>query len=145
MHELAKVYAKNKFIITNKVTGPKDIKKVVYVIEVNINIASTIWYREYFEEIANILVGFVEVRKEAVYQKDYISRVLVIYSVLSQSETVDRKLMDIEFWDSNNIRHLLFKEIDTNNRLGTLYSNNLENTDAKWKVLENMSINDVVK
>jgi len=39
--------------------------------------------------------------------------------------------MDIEFWDSNNIRHLLFKEIDTNNRLGTLYSNNLENTDAK--------------
>ena len=95
------------------------------------NIASTIWYREYFEEIANILVGFIEVRKEAVYQKDYISRVLVIYSVLSQSETVDRKLMDIEFQNSNNIRHLLFKEIDTNNRLGTLYSNNLEITYAK--------------
>jgi len=132
-------------IITNKVTGPKDIKKVGYVIGVNINIASTIRYREYFEEIANILVGFVEVRIEAVYQKDYISRVLVIYSILSQSETVDRKLMNIEFWDSNNIRHLLFKETDTNNRLGTLYSNNLENTDAKWKVLENMSINDVVK
>ena len=50
---------------------------------------------------------------------------------MSQSETVDRKLIDIEFWDSNNIRHLLFKETDTNNRLGTLYSNNLEITYAK--------------
>ena len=47
--------------------------------------------------------------------------------------------------DGNHIKNELFREINANVRLGTLYSNNLRNIDAKFKVLIDVNVNDIVE
>ena len=94
--------------------------------------------------MAEISKGVIEVRKKVVYQKDYKARVLVMYYVLSQYESIDQKLMKLEFWDRENTRYTSFKVIDTNVYLGTFHLNNLINIDTKYKVLENMNVHNMI-
>ena len=54
--------------ITNKVIRMEYTKKVGFIIRINIKISSAKWYKEYIEEVANILKEVIKVRKEIVYQ-----------------------------------------------------------------------------
>jgi hypothetical protein len=66
---------------------------------------------------------------------------LVIYSVLSRSKIIDKKLMNENCWDSNYTKYVFFKETDSDIRLGTLYSNNAKNMEEKFKILKNTNAN----
>ena len=54
--------------------------------------------------------------------------------------------MALKLWDRSYTRYVLFKETSVNDRLGTLYANNIININskAKYKVLEDVSINQIV-
>ena len=49
--------------------------------------------------------------------------------------------METVFWDRNNTHYASFKETDMDIKLGLLYSNNMKNSDVKYKVLEELNVN----
>ena len=53
-------------------------------------------------------------------------------------------MIEVDFWDRESIKHMLFKVTDANIRWGTLYSNNLACIDAKYEVLEDMNIHNII-
>ena len=76
------------------------------------------------------------------YQKNYKAKVLVIYCVLSQSKTIDKKLVQKILWDRNYTKYVSFWETYPNIRLGTLYLNNIKNVKGKYEVLEKVLVID---
>ena len=47
--------------------------------------------------------------------------------------------------NKENTQYVLFKEINPETRLGTIHYNNAKNIEEKFKVLENININNKVK
>ena len=70
--------------ITTKLTDLEHTKKIGYSSRINIKLASISWYKKKIEEQLDISEGIIKVRKEVVYQQNYKSKCLVIYSILSQ-------------------------------------------------------------
>jgi len=85
----------------------------------------------------------IKVKRETVFQQRYNLKVLIIYSVLLRAEEVDKVLITLKLWDGSYTKYIWFKGTSTNNRLGTLYANNMININskAKYEVLEDISIN----
>ena len=106
---------------------------------------SVIWYWEYIEVLINIPPGVIEIRKETAYQKNYKTKVLVIYYVLLQNKLVDYEFVNEKLWNWGYTKYISFKEIDSNLRLGIFHTNNIRNIEGKFEVLENISIIDLVK
>ena len=69
---------------------------------------------------------------------------MVIYSVLSQSEIIDEKLIKSKIWNRDKTKYMLFKETNPKTQLGSIHSNNVKNIRGKFKVLEDANINDTV-
>ena len=123
-----------------KLTRVEYMKKIGFVEGINYRIALTKQYKEYLEIIGDIEEGVIEIKKEWVYQQGYRSKVLVVYSVLSQSEKVDYQLMNNSLQDSDYTKYVSFKNIDPKVQLGMLYSNNLVEVKEKYEVLEGVSV-----
>ena len=115
----------NKTSLLMKLTRVEYMKKIGFVEGINYRIALTKQYKEYLEIIGDIEEGVIEIKKEWVYQQGYRSKVLVVYSVLSQSEKVDYQLMNNSLQDSDYTKYVSFKNIDPKVQLGMLYLNNL--------------------
>ena len=90
--------------------------------------------------IGDIEEGVIKVKKKWIYQQNYKSKVLVVYCILSQSKIVNEPLKNNNLWDGDYTKYVSFKTIDLNVRLGMLHSNNLIDVNAKYKVLEGVSI-----
>ena len=86
----------------------------------------------------------IEIKKETVYQNNYKLRVLVIYSVLLRAEEIDNQLIEMNLWEGNHTRYVLFKATNADIRLGALYTNNMVNIRDKYEILENVSVNQLV-
>ena len=83
-------------------------------------------------------------RKETIYQNNYKPKILTIYSVLSRAKEVDKELMTLNLWDSKYTRYVLFKETSVEIKLGPLYANNIINIKLKFKILEDLLVNQLV-
>ena len=70
-------------------------------------------------------------------------KVLVVYSVLSQSEKADYELMNNSLWDRDYLKYVLFKNTELKVWLGILHLNNLVEVKEKFEVLEGVSAIDV--
>ena len=88
--------------------------------------------------------GIVEVRKEVIYQKNYKSKYLVIYSIQSLWKQIDEQLQIASFQSGQHTKYISFKYTSPDIKLGTLHSNNISNIVAKYEVLYNININDKV-
>jgi len=99
---------------------------------------SWVHYRDPFEDSIS--------KRETVFQQRYNSKVLIIYSILSKAEEIDKALMALKLWDRLHMRYVLFKGTSVNDRLGTLYTNNIININskAKYKVLEDVPFNQII-
>ena len=53
--------------------------------------------------------------------------------------------MQSKTWNSENTQYVLFKEINPETRLHIIHSNNIKNIEGKFKVLENININNKEK
>ena len=104
----------------------------------------TKWYCKYIEEIIEIDQDVIKVRKETVYKKGYRLKVLVEYSVASQSQ-VDERLIEVKFWNEQNIKCISFKYIDVDIRLEILHSNNISDIKAKYEILEDKNASDLIE
>ena len=100
----------NKIRVTIKVTIPEHIKRVGLFIRINNKISSAKWYKKQIEDLIVIQDRTIEVRKEQVYQKNYKSKYPVVYLILLQSKKVDHILIEIVFWNGNNINISLLKK-----------------------------------
>ena len=49
---------------------------------------------------------------------------------------MDKKLIDITLWDRNITKYVSFREVNSQSKLGVLYTNNIHNINAKYEVLE---------
>ena len=107
-------------------------------------ISSEKWYQKYIENKAGIEKGKIEIRKEFVYQQGYSSKVLVIYCITAESESMDIKLMEMKLWNGTHTKYISFKRTDRKVKLGTLHFNNMKNVEARYEVLENMNVLDNV-
>ena len=54
-------------------------------------------------------------------------------------------LMNQVFWDRDYTIYMLFRGTDVKTRLGMLHTNNLFNSDAKFEILESISIYNIIK
>ena len=61
----------------------KHIKRIAFTTGINVRLLSTKWYRKKIKKMLNIIKGTIEIRKETVYQKNYKSKYLIIYYILS--------------------------------------------------------------
>jgi len=86
----------------------------------------------------------IKIKKETVYQNNYKSRVLVIYSVLLRVEEINNQLMEMSLWEGNHTRYVSFKATNADIRLGALYTNNMVNIRDKYEILDNVSVNQLV-
>ena len=50
---------------------------------VNIKLGSTLCYKKYIENKLNLPKGIIKVRKEVIHQKNYKSKLCVVYAILS--------------------------------------------------------------
>ena len=62
---------------------------------------------------------------------------------LLQSEVVDEVLRNNNLWDRDYTKYVSFKVTDPNVRLGMIHSNNLIDINAKYEVLEGVSVIDI--
>ena len=69
---------------------------------------------------------------------------MVIYCVISQWEVMDRILIDIKLWNRDVIKYISFQEVDSQTKLGALHANNMNDSQAKYEVLEGVKVYDVV-
>ena len=86
----------------------------------------------------------IEIKKETVYQNNYKLRVLVIHSILLRAEEIDNQLMEMSLWEGNHTRYVSFKATNANIRLGALHTSNMVNIREKYKILENVLVNQLV-
>ena len=93
----------------------------------------------------NITKGIVEIRKETVYQKNYESKCLVIYCILSTWEEINQQLQNCQFQSGKYAKYVFFKNTNLEIKLGTLYVNNLNNIQVKYEVLHNISVVETIK
>ena len=54
-------------------------------------------------------------------------------------------MQGLNLWDRNYTKYVSFKDTNTDIRLGALHANNMINTKSKFKILENVSVNQLVK
>ena len=53
---------------------------------------------------------------------------------------MDTKLMENKIWNGNQAKFIYFKRANSELKLGTSYVNNMKNVEARYEVLENMSV-----
>ena len=76
--------------ITTKTIGPEHTRKVGFLTGVHLKIALVPQYRDQLKEELELEDDVIELRKEIVYQNNYKSKVLAIYSILSRADNVDQ-------------------------------------------------------
>ena len=95
---------------------------------------------KYVEKELRIEEGKAETKKEFVRQQGHKSKVLVIYCVTAEIESMDVKLMEMKLWNETHAKCVSFKRTNSEVKLGTLHFNNMKNVEARYEVLENMNV-----
>ena len=67
----------------------------------------------------------------------------MIYAVLLQRETIDRMMRNFTIGDGIQGRYIFFSATDSESRVGVLYLSNIYNKTGKFKVLEQLSADDI--
>ena len=57
---------------------------------------------------------------------------------------MDRMLIDVILWNRDIIKYVSFHEVDLQTKLRALYANNIHNIDAKYEVLEEVWVYNVI-
>ena len=65
---------------------------------------------------------------------------MVVYSILSQKEVINKALEELKFGQSKKIRCILLKIISSNNKLGYLHINKINNIKVKYKILKDADV-----
>ena len=68
---------------------------------------------------------------------------MTIYVVLPEREKIDRQLMDMSLFNTK-FKYILFKESTSNQRLGALHINEMNNIETQFELFENAKVMDRV-
>ena len=86
----------------------------------------------------------LETKKNFIYEKDYRSKFITVYTTLSLHETVDQKLQQMK-WKDGHTKYLSFRNSTPQMRLSALYLNSMNNVSVKYEYLKNCSVYNEVK
>jgi hypothetical protein len=108
-----------------------------------VNYANPIHYEYEIYQQCDIMLRHFEIKKEYVYKQGYCSKCLVIYAVDSRKDEIDEELKSFKLGDGTHRRYMSFRGTAADDRLRTLYLNELNNVEVRFETLNSVNTNDL--
>ena len=100
------------------------------------------WYMGQIVRIIKYYDKRFELRKETVYENGYKSKGLVLYVIQSKREETENTMQSFEILEIKDIKFISFKHTMSDDKVGVLHLNNMNNIKVRFETLYNTNVFD---
>ena len=117
------------------------IKQLEFIVSPNVQIAAPSLYVNEINKKVRLHQGRIEIKKKITFEKNFKSKVLMIYAMEQEAKETDQKILNTTF---DGFKYVSFRLSSSSQRLAAMHSNDMLNPKARFETLHNTNLNNTV-